>query len=163
MSPYRFVHAWCLPHYKLWGRHYHAPEDVWRVLKVKVQAASASLTSFYQAQNLDVSFAQLPAESPTADPWSTPCSCSRLISIFTSVIFTASQCTHSCRIESSQHGLRQVLPDQPDLLYDQVLHLVDEGKAVNVSTWTAAKPLTTSPTAASWKSCGWLLRWVLLS
>ncbi|KAJ7423570.1 RNA-directed DNA polymerase from mobile element jockey-like protein [Pitangus sulphuratus] len=37
--------------------------------------------------------------------------------------------------------------------YDQVTHLVDEGKAVDVSVWTSAKPLTPSPTEYSWKSC----------
>ncbi|KAJ7422535.1 hypothetical protein BTVI_13710 [Pitangus sulphuratus] len=35
----------------------------------------------------------------------------------------------------------------------KVILLVDEGKAVDVSVWTSAKPLTPSPSAYSWKSC----------
>ncbi|KAJ7425281.1 hypothetical protein BTVI_03393 [Pitangus sulphuratus] len=54
-------------------------------------------------------------------------------------------------IRASQHGFRKGRSCLTNLIsfYDQVICLVDEGKAVDVSVWTSAKPLTPSPTAYS--------------
>ncbi|RMC15791.1 hypothetical protein DUI87_07995 [Hirundo rustica rustica] len=50
---------------------------------------------------------------------------------------------------SSQHRFRKGRSCLTSLisLYEQVTHLVDEGQAVDVSTWASAKPSTPSPTA----------------
>ncbi|KAJ7427231.1 hypothetical protein WISP_08882 [Willisornis vidua] len=57
-------------------------------------------------------------------------------------------------IRPSWHGLRKGRSYLINLIsfYEQVTHLVDEAKAVGVSTWTSAKPLTLSPIVFSWKS-----------
>ncbi|KAJ7423568.1 hypothetical protein BTVI_09351 [Pitangus sulphuratus] len=56
-------------------------------------------------------------------------------------------------IRSSQGGFRKGRSCLTNLIsfYDQVTHLVNEGKAVDVSTWISTKSLTPFPTAYSMK------------
>ncbi|GAB0193303.1 mitochondrial enolase superfamily member 1 [Grus japonensis] len=60
-------------------------------------------------------------------------------------------------IRPSQHGFMKGRSCLTNLIsvYDMVTRLVDEGKAVDVSTWTLVKPLTPFPTVFSEGS--WLL------
>ncbi|KAJ7417534.1 RNA-directed DNA polymerase from mobile element jockey-like protein [Willisornis vidua] len=57
-------------------------------------------------------------------------------------------------LRPSHHGFRRGRSCLTNLISfnDQATHLVDEGRAVDVSIWTSAKALTLSPTAYCWKS-----------
>ena len=58
-------------------------------------------------------------------------------------------------IRPSQEGFMKGRSCLTNLIsfYDQVTHLVHEGKAVDVFSWTLVKPLTPFPTAFSCRKC----------